>query len=84
MADLETKRKRFERLAEKRVNDVVKKLRLLGNLSNRHNYDYKDDHIRQIMKALDSEFRRLKSRFGDESEVATPVFSFSDEVDRQI
>jgi len=84
MADAETKRSRFERLAEKRVNDILKRLRLLGNLSNRHNYDYEDDHAKQIIRAIDAELRRLKSRFDEESGVATTVFSFSDKVDKQI
>ena len=84
MADAQTKRRRFERLAEKRVNDILKKLQLLGNLSNRHNYDYEDHHAKQIIRAIDGELRKLKARFDRESRVATTVFSFSDKADKQI
>ena len=33
---------RFERLAERRVTEVLRKMRLIGNLSNKRNYTYTD------------------------------------------
>lgn len=76
MAMLETKRDRFERLAERRVTEAIKKLRLIGNLANRHNYDYTEDHVRQVLDALESEMRHLRSRFRDESGDHRPTFIF--------
>ena len=63
MASASEKRNRFERLAEKRLTDTIKKLRLVGNLANRHNYSYTDEHVKQILDALDSEMRLLRQRF---------------------
>lgn len=57
------KREKFEELAEKRMNDLVKKLQLLGNLSNRSNYDYTDDHVKQIITTLKQEVGLLEEKF---------------------
>lgn len=70
------KQVRFERLAEKRVTEVVKRLRLIGNLANRHNYSYTDDHVRQILTALEQELRLLKARFQEEQQSDSPAFRF--------
>lgn len=67
---------KFERLAEKRVTDAVKKMRLLGNLANRHNYEYSDEHVKQILDALEAELRLLRSRFKEESSPENYTFSF--------
>lgn len=76
MASLETKLLRFERLAEKRVTEAVKKLRLIGNLANRHNYDYTESHVLEILEALESEVRHLRSLFRHETKGRKSVFSF--------
>lgn len=70
------KREKFERLAEKRVTDVVKKVRLIGNLSNKNNYDYTDKHVKQIIDTLEMELKILKARFKEESINNIPTFSF--------
>jgi uncharacterized protein YeeX (DUF496 family) len=70
------KLERFERLAEKRVTDVIKKMRLIGNLANKHNYEYTDEHVKQIIDALEDELRLLKSRFKEEKINEKPAFSF--------
>ncbi|MFS0777654.1 hypothetical protein ABC255_16840 [Neobacillus sp. 3P2-tot-E-2] len=70
------KRDKFERLAEKRVTDVIKKVRLIGNLSNKNNYDYNDEHVKQIIDTLESEVRLLKGRFKEEKVNDNPSFSF--------
>lgn len=57
------KRKKFEELAEKRVNRAIKDLRLIGNLSSRNNYSYDSGDVAKIIKALDDEVKALKARF---------------------
>lgn len=76
MESRESKRQRFERLAEKRVTEALRRLRLVGNLANRANYEYSDDQVRQITDALDAELRQLKSRFRSDGAVAGNTFSF--------
>lgn len=73
---MEDKRERFERLAEKRVTDVINKLRLIGNLANKNNYDYTEEHVKQILDAFDQELRSLKLRFKEEASSEQYSFSF--------
>ncbi len=71
-----SKREKFEKLAEKRTTDIIHKMRLLGNLSNRSNYDYEPDHVKQILSAIDAELKGLKKRFEDTDDEGRPSFSF--------
>lgn len=67
---------RFERLAERRVTEVVKKMRLVGNLANKRNYTYTEDHVRQILEALEAEMRQVKAKFRQETSTQARGFSF--------
>lgn len=71
MAD---KRQRFVELAEKRVNRTIDDIRLIGNLSNRHNYTYSEEDARKIVAALEAELRLLKKRFLAETVDSRPSF----------
>jgi hypothetical protein len=57
------KRAKFVELANKRVNRAIKDLELVGNLANRHNYEYDDEQARKIVKALQHEVDLLKQSF---------------------
>jgi hypothetical protein len=61
------RRERFVALAEARTDKALKAIRLLGNLSNKSNYEYADTDVAQIVKALESEVRTLKVKFADAS-----------------
>jgi len=61
----ETKRQRFQRLAEKRTNDVLERLRILGNCANRGQYDYSSEDARRIFQAIEREFKMIKLKFKD-------------------
>lgn len=73
----ETKREKFERLAEQRVTEIIKKIRLVGNLANRRNYDYEKKHIEEIITTLEKELKDLKNKFQEENRDNQRVFSFS-------
>lgn len=60
---METRKEKFIRLATYRTNLVLEKLRILGNLSNKTNYDYTDEEINKIFAAIDSQLRIAKARF---------------------
>lgn len=60
------KRKKFVGLAEARVTKAIGQLRLVGNLSNRSAYEFTDEDVRKIFKALQKELDAAKSRFGGE------------------
>ena len=57
------KREKFVSLAEKRVTRAIKNIRLIGNLSNRSNYEYSDADVRHIVRALKHEVAELERRF---------------------
>lgn len=60
---------RFVSLAEKRVNSAIKALRQVGNLANRKNYSYKDEHARKIVKALKDEMRKIEFAFKEGKDI---------------
>jgi len=59
----ETKRDRFVRIAEGRVNSTLDTLHRLEKCSNRGNYEYSEEDIRKIFNALEGEVKRVKASF---------------------
>jgi hypothetical protein len=59
----ETNRDRFVRIAEARTNKIINMLRLLGNCSNKSNYEYTEEDIKKIYAAIDNEVKASKSKF---------------------
>lgn len=59
----ETDREKFVRLANKRVNNAIKAIGLIGNLSNRSNYDYTQEDAERIFLALGKELKACRERF---------------------
>lgn len=48
----EKKDEKFKRLANKRLANAIKQLKLLSNLSNKSHYSYKNEEIIEIIKML--------------------------------
>ena len=48
-------REKFVRLANKRVSTALKAIQLIGNLSNKSNYDYTEADVLKIFRALQDE-----------------------------
>lgn len=61
------RRKRFLKIAGNRTNRILETLRLLGNCSNRSNYQYFDDDIRKIFNEIEKELRITKLKFTEKS-----------------
>jgi len=59
----ETKRERFKRIAEARVNKILDMMRLLGNCASPSNYEYTDEDIKKIFNALERELKITKNKF---------------------
>jgi hypothetical protein len=68
------KRNKFIDLAEARVNRAIKDIRLIGNLSNRSAYEYGEDDVRKIFKALQKELESAKARFGGDTDTREEGF----------
>lgn len=58
---------RFKRLAGKRVIRTIKDIRLIGNLGNRNNYEYTNDEVEKIFRALDKELKLARAKFDSRS-----------------
>lgn len=59
----EIKRERFIRVAEARTNKILEMLRLLGNCSNKLNYEYSDEDVKKIFGVLEKEIENTKNLF---------------------
>ena len=59
----ETRQQRFARLASYRTNEVLKRLKVLGNCSNRQTYDYTEEDIAKIFSEIEKMTRNVKTKF---------------------
>ena len=58
-----TKEERFKRVASRRVQEILSKMRLLRNCANTGNYSYNDEQINKIISTIDNEWKKVKSEF---------------------
>lgn len=63
MEKTESKREKFVRLAENRMNNVLKQLELLSNLSNTRAYEYEQNDIDLMIKTLKNAINELEHTF---------------------
>lgn len=68
------RRQKFVQLAERRVGNAIKQIRLIGNLSNKGNYSYTPKDAEKIFSALNRELRAMKARFDDGGGANEPEF----------
>ena len=60
---MEDKRERFVRIAESRTNKILEQIRLLGNCSNKNNYEYTEEDVKKIFSVIESELKIAKSKY---------------------
>lgn len=63
MATMQEKSERFKRVAEKRTNRIIESIRLLGNCSNKSNYEYEDEDVKKIFNAIEAELKDTKQKY---------------------
>lgn len=56
-------RERFKRLASYRTNEVLKRLKVLGNCANRSAYSYTEEEINKIFSEIDRTMKETKNMF---------------------
>ena len=56
-------RDRFKRLATTRTNIVLKRLKVLGNCSNRNIYEYDEQDIEKIFSEIERKVKETKAKF---------------------
>ena len=59
----ETSNEKFKRLSEKRVTNVLRSLKILGNLSNTSNYKYSVEEVEKIFKVIQSQVDNTHRKF---------------------
>jgi len=60
--DQESKADRFKRLAEPRVGNAVKKIKIIGNLAG-SNYEFTPEQVASILTALKSSVEEVEAKF---------------------
>ena len=61
----ESKHEAFQRLATKRTNAVMEKLRVLSNCANPYAYEYTEEDVRKVFGAIEQELRSAKLKFSN-------------------
>ena len=57
------RRAKFAELASKRVNRATHAIRVIGNLSNKSNYEYTEKDVQAILRELNGAVKDVKRRF---------------------
>ena len=57
------RRENFKRLATSRTNEVLKRLKILGNCANRSSYDYTEEEVGKIFAEIDRKLKEIKAKF---------------------
>ena len=70
----ETKSDKFERIAAGRVQNALYYIDLIGNCANKTTYNYSDEQVRKIIKALKLQINILEQKFA--SQKNNQKFSF--------
>lgn len=63
MSSQEQKRERFRKLGVYRTNEVLKRLKVLGNCANRSAYTYTEEEVNKIFSEIEKRVREIKSKF---------------------
>ncbi len=57
------RRERFKRLATYRTNEILHRLKVLGNCANRSAYEYTEQEVNKIFYEIEKMVRHTKSKF---------------------
>lgn len=77
----ETRRERFKRIAEKRTNNAIKFIRLIGNLSEKTAYEYNKNDISKITQVITFELKKTEDRFNATAIQKPKMFTLDDDLD---
>jgi len=56
---------RFKKVASRRVQEILNKMRLLKNCANKGNYSYSEEQVNKIISTIDNEWKKVKSEFNN-------------------
>jgi len=59
----ETKQERFKRVGTKRTNEVLEKIRILGNCANKSTYAFTEEEVNKIFTEIEKQLKMTKFKF---------------------
>ena len=62
---MESRSEKFKRVATKRTNELLEKIRILGNCSNKSTYEYTNEEVAKIFKSLEKQLEAIKTKFSN-------------------
>jgi len=62
---MESRSEKFKRVATKRTIELLDKIRILGNCSNKSTYEYTEEDVIKIFKSLEKQLEISKTRFSN-------------------
>ena len=68
------RRVKFVKLAESRVQAALTAIRKIGNLSNRRSYEFDDDDVKKIIKAIKDAVAETERKFDPASRQSQTTF----------
>ena len=63
MDNSELKKDRFKRVASRRVDNILKSIRSLSKCSNTNNYEYNEEDLNKMVKAIKEELRTMDTLY---------------------
>lgn len=70
------KNDRFKRIASKRVDNIVKSIRSLSNCSNTNNYQYNEEDVNKMTRAIREEVKVMETLFRKNLSNKKDTFNF--------
>lgn len=64
----DSRRERFLRIAERRVNKILNDLDSLGKCANKKNYAYTNEDVKIIFRAIDNKVKAIRSLYQDSNQ----------------
>ena len=62
---MESRNEKFKRIATRRTNEIIDKIRILGNCSNKSTYEYSGEEVSKIFKSIEQELNSAKNKFSN-------------------
>lgn len=76
MDNSEKKEDRFKRVASRRVENILKGIRSLSKCSNINNYEYNEEDLNKMVKAIKEELKTMEIQYKKNLKNNTESFNF--------
>ena len=76
MDNSELKKDRFIRVASRRVDNILKGIRSLSKCSNPNNYEYNEEDLNKMIKAIKEELKTMETLYKKNLINNTDTFNF--------